>query len=80
MKYIFHFPISGIDVKDEHPLNKLSISSKLSIFHFKMFGIFIKDEQLKNIYPIFLRLDVFHLEISGKFINLLYYQSGKGNY
>ena len=55
----FHFPIFGIEIKDEHPLNKLSISSKFSIFHFEISGIYFKDAQLKNIYPIFLRLDVF---------------------
>ena len=66
---VFHFEISGNDINEEHPLNKLHISVTLEVFHFEMSGNDINDEHPLSILLISTTLEVFHFEISGNDIN-----------
>ena len=44
MKYIFHFEISGKDIKDEQSLNMQIISVTLLVFQFEISGKDDNDE------------------------------------
>ena len=46
---IFHFPISGIDNNEKHPLNRPSIFFTFSVFQLEISGNSFSDTQLKNI-------------------------------
>ena len=69
MLSVFHFDISGNDIKEEHPLNKWLILLIFLISHLSKSGKEIKDLQEENMPHIFITLDVFHFDISGNDTN-----------
>ena len=62
---VFHFEISGIDVKEEQLKNIPLIFVMLLVFHLEISGKDDNEEQLENKALIFVTLLVFHNEISG---------------
>ena len=45
---MFHFDISGNEIKDEHDKNILSIFSTFLVFHFDISGIDLNEEHAQN--------------------------------